>query len=1528
MRIVIDMQGAQSESRFRGIGRYTLSLAKAIVRNQGEHEIILALSGLFPDTIEPIRAAFDGLLPQENIRVWHAPGPARECKPSNKWRREAAELIREAFLDSLRPDVVHVSSLFEGYIDDAVTSIGVFAPRIPTVVTLYDLIPLLNPEIYLKPNPGYAQFYQRKIEHLKRANQWLAISASAAGEGQDALSFPVDAVVNISTACDPVFRRIEIPETENQQLRVRFGITKPFVLYSGGADSRKNLHRLIRAYACLPKPLREAHQLVMAGKMPEGDTAELRKTAKSVGISEGSLLFTGYVSDEDLARFYNLCTVFVFPSRHEGFGLPALEAMSCGAAVIGSNISSIPEVIGLSKAMFDPHDEKAISQKLAEVLGNEAFRDELSAHGLEQAKKFSWDESARRAIAAFEKLHSGGAAALEEDESDNLLPQLIQAIATVAPPNIPDVELLNIAHSLSHIRTGDSPKQLLVDISELAQRDARTGIQRVERGILKELLARPPEGYVVEPVYATPETPGYRYARGFIARFRGVSSDLDDDPIEYGPGDIFLGLDLHHRTVIVQRDFLMGLRQGGVKINFVVYDLLPILMPHAFVLETDIHKIWLETITAFDGAVCISRAVADELMDWLEVNGQQRIRPFNINWFHLGADIENSVPTFGLPADAEAVLDRIARVPSFLMVGTVEPRKCHQQTLAAFERLWARGVDISLVIIGKQGWAVGELVERLRHHRELGKRLFWLKDVSDEYLEKVYAASTCLVAASEGEGFGLPLIEAARHKLPIIARGIPAFREIAGEHAFYFDGLQPDSLALAIEEWLAIAAAGRTPQSSGIQWLTWVESAEQLKRRVFGHDWYKQWLPQKEERRVTTSPTASQAAVVIKPYYPLRDEWYDAQHPDVSLIVLNYNKPAMTLACLDSLWAHTQGYRYEIVLVDNGSETKNFQDLAPAQAGARIVRLEVNRFFGEGSNIGFEAARGRYVVFLNNDITATAGWLAPLIQRLADDPGIGAAGPKLVSPDYRLQEAGAEIRADGSDNRYGRGGDPDDPAYATQRDVMYVSAAALAMRRETFEQVLGFDLYYEPAYYEDCDLCLKIRQINLRVTYCPDSCIVHHENATSGDYASLLKLNTLIPLNRERFLARWRPVLAGEASAVPGLIPPLAQPLQHREGLPSVLLYTPFNLIPGGGERYLLTIAAGLAEVANVTLATQHPFSRLRLRTLGRELSLNLDAVRITTLDQATNSATYDASIVMGNEALPGIPGKGKHNIYLCQFPFPAPQEVLNDRRKYADDYEQVVVYSPFVQRHYARALQALGRPLPKITVVSPPAVLASSTQNSTKKAMILGVGRFFTGGHAKRQDLMIEAFRQLAALRPEAELHLAGSLPAEGEFRAYFADLQHKAEGLQVYFHPNASPQLLAQLYADASLYWHLTGYGADEATEPHRCEHFGITVVEAMSAGCIPLVVNRGGPPETVRDDVSGYVFETLDELVEISARILSLPAGDAGIAAMRAAAIATSSRYSPEHFIAEFRDLMPSDGIFQRIRRYLFARWKSSR
>lgn len=401
MRIVIDMQGAQTASRLRGIGRYTLSFAQAVVRNRGEHEVILALSGFFPEAIDSVKIAFADLLPCENIKVWKAPGPVNgEENP----RYAIAELIREVFFASLCPDVVVVSSLFEGYGDNAVTSIDEIDVAIPTAVILYDLIPYLNSDKYLKPNPGYHKYYLNKIKYLKRASLCFSISNFSKSEAINSLGIGDDKVISISTATDSVFRPKLVSSEARKILLAKFKINKKFILYAGGADERKNLPRLIKAYASLPAILRNEYQLIFAGMMPDQSVSELKNVAQSVGLNNNDLIFTGYIDDDDLVDLYNLCRVYIFPSWHEGFGLPALEAMSCGVPVIAAKTSSLPEVVGLDEALFDPFDVESIAGKLEEVLRDDSLANRLSAHGIMQAKNFSWDITAKRAIEGMESM--------------------------------------------------------------------------------------------------------------------------------------------------------------------------------------------------------------------------------------------------------------------------------------------------------------------------------------------------------------------------------------------------------------------------------------------------------------------------------------------------------------------------------------------------------------------------------------------------------------------------------------------------------------------------------------------------------------------------------------------------------------------------------------------------------------------------------------------------------------------------------------------------------------------------------------------------------------------------------------------------------------------------------------------------------------------------------------------------------------------------------------------------------------------
>ncbi len=164
------------------------------------------------------------------------------------------------------------------------------------------------------------------------------------------------------------------------------------------------------------------------------------------------------------------------------------------------------------------------------------------------------------------------------------------------------------------------------------------------------------------------------------------------------------------------------------------------------------------------------------------------------------------------------------------------------QTLAAFEQLWKMGRDVNLVIVGRHGWHMEAFVERLKGHPELGQRLHWPSDVSDEYLDQIYATSTCLLAPSEGEGFGLPLIEAARHGLSILARDLSVFREVAGVHASYFSGLESTALAISVQDWLGLKAKGQVPQSTNMPRQTWAQSTAQLMKVLLGGHWYKDWM--------------------------------------------------------------------------------------------------------------------------------------------------------------------------------------------------------------------------------------------------------------------------------------------------------------------------------------------------------------------------------------------------------------------------------------------------------------------------------------------------------------------------------------------------------------------------------------------------------------------------------------------------------------------------------------------------------------
>lgn len=385
--------------------------------------------------------------------------------------------------------------------------------------------------------------------------------------------------------------------------------------------------------------------------------------------------------------------------------------------------------------------------------------------------------------------------------------------------------------------------KLYIDISTLRKEDYATGIQRAVRAILSQFISNPKIGYQVIPVYLDIDEDKlvYRVDKIYVKKPNYEPSYLvNKEIINPIKNDIFLGLDLEQVGAVKaeKSGLYQQWKKDGVEISFIVYDLLPILKNDLVPQGVEIlHEKWLKSILKISTKlISISHTVQNELQKWIEENALETTA--ELSYFHLGADIVSSLPTLGFPSGYKGVLEKINNKITFLIVSTVEPRKGHAQILHAFENLWHQKFDINLVFVGREGWHMyeekdrknlPELVRYIRKYRELNKNFFWLESISDEYLEVIYKASNCYINASEGEGFGLPIIEAAKHNLPLILRDIPIFHEVADKHAFYFENTN-DYLEISnkIRTWIKLYQENQHPKSYNLAWLTWENSANEL----------------------------------------------------------------------------------------------------------------------------------------------------------------------------------------------------------------------------------------------------------------------------------------------------------------------------------------------------------------------------------------------------------------------------------------------------------------------------------------------------------------------------------------------------------------------------------------------------------------------------------------------------------------------------------------------------------------------------
>lgn len=1244
LRILFDLQACQtSGSAYRGVGRYSSALFENVASLAAPREIFALTSGHLAHRYEPRNISRARVIEAGVLPDWHT---GRSYEGGDQDALDG--IVLAALAQGVKPDVIHVSHVFEGLGE----RVGIFDPlqRTPGQVvsaTLYDLIPLLFQDHYFQ-NPQLRRWYYARLAWLRKADLLLAISESSRQDAIRLLGIEPSRIVTVHGGISDHFRPPVDRGHARNRLLSRFPLREKTVLYTGGDDHRKNIKGAIRAFAKVPSELRANAQLVIVCSMiPEHKQMYLDE-ARTHGLGTNEILITGFVSEQDLVDFYGICDVFVFPSLYEGLGLPVLEAMACGAPVIGGNNSSIRELIVREDAMFDATRDESIAERITQVLRDDSFASDLRRYGPPRAAEFNWQRSAELSLSAFDEAvsrtrHAGVQCAISgwlprkrlavlsplppcrsgiADYNAQFLPflarhfeidlyvegysvtdealtsafrifdvkdfarvatsydlilyefgnsefhahmwpllekypgvvglhdaylsglfhyldfyegdtgsyerhmlaahgpnarryfapvqacpdpvgtamvnlpctkqvldkalgvishspfnlhvarvhypqgwpssyrtipqmvvlpkqvteteryairaelgfqpddfilvtyghitwtkwgdRLLGAFLTLSLPDHARVHLVfagtlaedDFGRSLSvaiqkaglgnHIRItgylsaedytkylwaadlavqlrtksrGGTPKgvldclahgvpvivnndasytdypddvviklepeptieaiakkveslfaspsqlseypkrgrqyvaqnhdptkcaafyaaalhefsareracdasswvdtlapliagtanrradaryaadwltgravptwqrrRLYIDISHIVHNDHETGIPRVVKETVRALYVSSLGGFDAVAVELKGgeliEARDWCRAKGLLAPCEQFARP---SKIEFARGDVLLMLDSSWTRYTEFYPVFERARLANVPVITAVYDLLPItLLPGNFV---DGGPEWFEgwfrnAVQSSDGLLCISRAVAHEVIAYVKKCCPEK-KALKVGYWHLGSDFKEI-------DFKDSFSERVSvtkRKPYLLVVGTIEPRKSHTLLLDAMEILWARGVELNLCVAGKEGWNVAGLMERLRNHPELGKRLFLIEKPSDSEIAALYQGASGLIFLSIGEGFGLPLVEAAHYGIPIICSDIPVFREIAGEFATYIKLDTASKVGEEILGWWNLKNSESLPDTHKMPRLTWEESAEQMLKVVMDGNW-------------------------------------------------------------------------------------------------------------------------------------------------------------------------------------------------------------------------------------------------------------------------------------------------------------------------------------------------------------------------------------------------------------------------------------------------------------------------------------------------------------------------------------------------------------------------------------------------------------------------------------------------------------------------------------------------------------------
>lgn len=390
MRLVFDMQAFQSVNKTGGIGRFNSAFLLELVDQWPEQQFDLILNGtlgLIPSITEIFRN-------QDRIKsIDYLPG--NDLNKANKG----------IFINQVKPkkgDIFHILSPLE---PQSHTVIHHPNSDCLVVSTIYDFIPFLFQDQYL-PSRQDVENYMERIALLKKCDYFFSISDQTKTDAVNILQVPADKILNIGIAPSEAFYNFQGKEkTQSREVLHRLGIPSKFILSVSNLDPRKNLTRLIEAYCQLPALIRNEYYLLLVSNTPVEllvANSDLTKLLEKDEAKNIRILYS--ISDTLLNSLYNNCSLFIMASLYEGGGLPIIEAQRCGAPVIASNSSSLPEFLGNKLGLFDPKDVTEISSKMEEVLINQHLADRFRKDGEAYSAQYNWKTIVTNVKEAYRKI--------------------------------------------------------------------------------------------------------------------------------------------------------------------------------------------------------------------------------------------------------------------------------------------------------------------------------------------------------------------------------------------------------------------------------------------------------------------------------------------------------------------------------------------------------------------------------------------------------------------------------------------------------------------------------------------------------------------------------------------------------------------------------------------------------------------------------------------------------------------------------------------------------------------------------------------------------------------------------------------------------------------------------------------------------------------------------------------------------------------------------------------------------------------